>query len=704
MKDPMSPVPRPIRSFVVLALALLPARIEAQCSDPAVPQGGFALFRVWDQPVTYGDGAKTLMDVRWPSAKPGPCGWPLIIVGQGFAATKSGPSNFADFLSAQGYMTVTFDVRGVGAAKNLNPASLGSEWLGRSELLDLAEIVRLIDTKFGKGGPGVADVTRLGITGFSYGGSQAWKAAAWSGRTLPTNNRGIKTFPVFKAACPLDAIPYVSGAFIIGGNALYESVVRRYRDLSVEYEPKFLAKVMSAFSTYNTAAFDAIWSTDPWRQDLTHLKSSTVPVMAQMQWWLAEIGVRALDAMPKTTPTRASLSDFGGHGMPRNDRQNWQKKIFTQLWFDRFLKGIKNQVDTEPRFVTGVMAETDALYRNRGTLLRHRYSATWGPAGTNLLKYYLRQGKVLSTTAPTTAEPPETIKHVVNSGSTWTGFVNGGGGRNLITAAFGVDSTHYDTPAQNKPLEIVGSPRVVIEVSPQASSTDYQLHCALYQVHNGTERYLQSGVAVVKGNSKAQRLDVDFFDIHVYLPAGDKLRLKIENLTRWYPAGLAPGVFRYYSIPFFKNSVVNIEHTAARPSWFEIPVAKTIQPSLTSATLNVDTKVPADVVFHVEGTPGADYLLAFGASGISPGSKIPGTALLNIDAVTDGMLALTNTAFLPNTLGKLNTAGSAVPQPRIALGGFPTLGSFVGLRLNAIAVLSWNNQLSASNPLDLFFR
>ena len=96
------------------------------------------------------------------------------------------------------------------------------------------------------------------------------------------------------------------------------------------------------------------------------------------------------------------------------------------------------------------------------------------------------------------------------------------------------------------------------------------------------------------------------------------------------------------TVPYFKNAVVDIEHTAARPSWFEIPVAKTIQPSLTSATLNIDTKVPADVVFHVEGTPGAEYLLAFGISGISPGIVLPGgaTALLNVDGVTNGLLAI----------------------------------------------------------------
>ncbi len=235
-------------------------------------------------------------------------------------------------------------------------------------------------------------------------------------------------------------------------------------------------------------------------------------------------------------------------------------------------------------------------------------------------------------------------------------------------------------------------------MSPQASASDYQLYCQLYQLPAiGGERRIQArGWAVVKGNSKAQQLTIDIADIHVLIPKGDRLRLRIQNRT---PGGAG-------TIPFFKSADVDIEHTAARPSWIEIPVAKTIQPSLTSATLNIDTSVPADVVFNLEGAPGATYLLAFGASGISPGVLFPGgkTALLNPDAFTIGLPAMVNSPLLPNTLGTLDATGKAVPQPRIVLGNFPALGSLVGLRLNALAVVYSQNLPSPSNPLDLFFR
>jgi hypothetical protein len=219
-------------------------------------------------------------------------------------------------------------------------------------------------------------------------------------------------------------------------------------------------------------------------------------------------------------------------------------------------------------------------------------------------------------------------------------------------------------------------------------------------------------VAVVTGNSSAQRLTIDFADLDAHVPAGDQLRLRIENLTRRYPAGRpAAQPFNYYTIPFFVNTDVAVEHTATRPSWLEIPVAKTIQPALTSATLDVDTRAPADIVLGLDGTPllaGGSYLLGFGISGISPGTVIPApaatTAMLNIDTFTTALVGALNSPLLPGAMGTLDRSGKPVLPPRIALGGLPDLRSMVGVRLNAIALVVSGNAVLASNPLDFFFR
>lgn len=711
-------VPFPRLALSAGLALLLSAAPRAQISDPPVPQGGFALTRVMDQPVTYKDGAKTLMDVRYPSAGPGPHGWPVIIMVHGIAGSRAEVKANAELYASQGYVTVAYDVRGQGAAIALNETSLGSELIGRSERLDLAEIVAIVKTGFGNNG--LADVSRLGITGFSQGGAHSWAAAAYSGRTLPANNRGIKTFPVFKAAVPLGFSPITPETLVVGKQAFSQpaaSVILLPPAL-VEYEPTLQQKVVAAMAAGDTASALAILADDPWRQDLEYLKSSTVPVSVSVQWndtfAPVEQSVRALDAMPKTTPTRALLTTLFSHDEPRNLRQMAQSRASALQWFNRFLKGMDNHADTEPRFVTSVVAESLALHKNQNTLLWHRYHPTWTPAGTRGLKFYLRQGQALSSQAPTTVESPETIQHRVEAGWDMKRYVTGGAVPANLAKAFVLSSTAYDTEALQTPVEIVGSPSLELEVTPQGSSTDYQLHCALYQVPaNGPERYLQTGVAVVTANSKAQRLSIDFHDINVYIPTGDKLRLRIENLTQRYPAGVPnpfnPLAFNYYTIPFFVNSDVAIEHTAARPSWFEIPIADTIQPGLTSATLDVDTRVSADIAFNLDGTPlvaGGAYFLAFGASGISPGTTLPrgGIAQINTDHVTAGLLGLLNSTFLPNTLGGLDPMGRT-SQPRIGFTSFPGLApALVGLRLNAIAIVTSNGRLLASNPLDLYFR
>jgi hypothetical protein len=67
---------RLVAAFVLAGLAATTA--AAQCSDPAMPPGGFAITNAIDQAVTYSDAYRTRADVRWPTTAPGPCGWPMI--------------------------------------------------------------------------------------------------------------------------------------------------------------------------------------------------------------------------------------------------------------------------------------------------------------------------------------------------------------------------------------------------------------------------------------------------------------------------------------------------------------------------------------------------------------------------------------------------------------------------------------------------
>ena len=103
------------------------------------------------------------------------------------------------FLAKQGYVTVTFDVRGTGAACEQEPrkpwirvSSAGPNssisprsWADRHDVRQDRYRYRRREST----GDHRLQLRRR---------SQSWKAAAWSGRTPPTtNNRGIKTFPKY---------------------------------------------------------------------------------------------------------------------------------------------------------------------------------------------------------------------------------------------------------------------------------------------------------------------------------------------------------------------------------------------------------------------------------------------------------------------------------------------------------------------------
>ena len=699
-----------------LALTLLLAPSTAQCSDPTPPPGGFAVTTVADRIVTYADGARTMIDVRHPGAAAGPCGWPVVIVVHGLGGTRAGPAPMATTLAKRGYLTAAYDVRGQGYAASVNPPSLGSTAIGKDERLDLAEIVAWIDGTFGGAGSGIADVTRLGITGYSQGAAHSWAAAAWSGRTLPPNSRGITTFPVFSAAYP-QAMSTVDGPFVVPqGRALMQRGVEALSTSSpsVVWNPSFQSQAINLMSAGDFAGVAALFDNDVWRRDRQKLATSIVPIMVHAQWndrWVPiDRVIGTINALPATTPTRALLSAMGGHQEPRNDRQWDLSTLSAQRWFDRFLKNIQNQVEREPRFVAGIVAETEGEYRNHTSLLWNRYSAIWPPAAssTTTRGYYLRWNRLLDPNPPTAPENTRRVRHTVNAGASLSAFVAQGAGADLITSWFPLYEQVYTTAVQSSAIEIVGSPRAVLEVTPDGP--DFQLHCALYQVHaNGTERYLQSGVALVRGNGDAQQVVVDFHDIHALILAGERLRLKVQNLTRRYPAGLAIGAFNYFTVPYFQDVDVRIEHSP-RVSKLEILVADVIRPALTSKTQFYDTLQPTDVTFALESTPayaGRTYFVLFGVTGIAPGFPVPGGghAWLNVDPLTTDLLPLINSSFLPNCAGVLDASGSASPSPRVRLSTIAGLQALVGLRMTALgAVVPTGGGFLVTNPVDWVFQ
>ncbi|MBM3987922.1 MAG: hypothetical protein FJ294_08195 [Planctomycetes bacterium] len=174
-----------------LLLACVP-----QCVDPAVPPGGFAIMSALDQLVTFSDGATTRADVRRPSAAPGACGWPMLVLVHGIGGNKASLNGSAQSFAAQGYFSLTFDVRGHATHSG------GHTHFGQRERFDQMELMRWAIASFA----GVVDGSRIGVNGASQGGSTLGRPPPGAERrsrpmpgasraTTPTSTRSWPTTP-----------------------------------------------------------------------------------------------------------------------------------------------------------------------------------------------------------------------------------------------------------------------------------------------------------------------------------------------------------------------------------------------------------------------------------------------------------------------------------------------------------------------------
>jgi hypothetical protein len=700
---------RPSRAATLAAL-LLATRLAAQCTDPAMPPGGFPITEILGRQYTFADGAITMADIRYPTTAPGSCGWPEIWVMHFMTGDRSAMSWNGRELAARGYFTVVYDVRGHGDSRLLNPRSVGMKFVGDTERLDLCEMVQLVEAQF----PALADRQRRGITGTSLGAIHSWAAAAWSGKPMPANARGITRFPDFRAACPMIWSPGETADMIPGDKAFAPDFIRIFFFYGGVYqtigiEPVFEAAAQGHILNENFAAAAAMFRNDPFRQDLAQLATSTTAVCPlvsfQDSWVTGDQSILALQSMPATTSKRILLGP-PGHGDPNNDRQQFHQFDLQHRWFARHLKGENNRVDQEPVWGSVVFPESQARLGDTRSLLWNRLSDTWPPPSSPQ-RWYLRQGSALTPAPPTGVEPAEVVRHQPPAGLTITGWIvltQVGAHATMATMPF--STIPYDTAPLSADLELAGAPRVRLEVTPDTG--DYQVHCALLAVDAaGVEVFLTQGFALMRGGPAVPvALDIDLHHTHARLSAGQRLRLRVENLTLRRTAAPPPFDLSLRTAPYFNVANVAVEHSAARPSWLEVPALPVVAPTLTAVTPVVYVAAPVDVEYELEAPAalaGSIYVLLFSHSGVAPGFVVsPGPAghvRLNFDLVTQSLLGAFNTPLLPAGVGILGPQGIASPRPRLRLTQVPgVLPGLRGQQVDALALVFTASDILASSP------
>jgi predicted acyl esterase len=700
----------PVEPFMfrtpAIALLLAVSATAQTCSDPATPVAGFAVATTSNVVLVCTDGYQLRYDVRRPTAAPGPCGWPLVVFVHDEAGAKEDLAAAAFAAARRGYCAVAYDVRGQGGSFALNSgATYGYGLLSLRDRMDLFEVAEAAAATI----PGVADLSRFGVAGAGQGGRHAWAAAAHSGRLPPANPWRTAAFPAVAAAVAFDAVPDLLADALPGGVAASHALVRAAFGTTggVHLLPSLQAALQASLGVEDYAATAAVLAASG-PSLLADLATSTVPVLAAVSYddLRTDSGLLASTwpPLPGTTPAQLVLSTGGG-GTPDNVPEAERRRTLRARWFERFLKGAPNGVETEPAVRAALLPASIPDYRATNTLYDFREGSAWPPAAETPTRFYLAGSGALSATAPATPGG-DAVVHDVPAGATLAAYGVAAPTPAAFLATTPLSSLAYDAAPSTADRLLLGD--VVARLVVDTPAAAWQVHAALFDVPpSGPERYVAGGVATVRGAPVAgpQPIDVRLSSAGYVLRAGRTLRLRVENVA-WRRPVVGGGASVFSAAPVFADFALDVRRDPAQPSYVDVPFRAFGGPTLNTYPLEQFSALMLDQPLAVRSDAsraGYGFATVIGTSGTSPGTYVDTLLIpINADPWTFLPLNFPNQWPFLNFFGALDAEGAAYPL--VLIGGFD-LSAFATGRMS-FATLIYAPDLSVievTNPVSVDF-
>lgn len=678
----------------LIAAAAFTATLASQ--DPIPPAGGFDVASTKDVLVNWSDRYRTRMDAHYPDpakVRAPASGWPCVLVIHGKGGRRSNPNvvRRCTKLATLGYVALAYDVRGDGDTIALNPNQNSGDSSRR--ILDVAEAYFVAKNNLKT----LLDESRLAITGWSMGAGFSLDAASFSGLTLPRAGF-VSKMPKLSAAIPDINVLDRPEDYVPGGVMFQARAAQRIYDRNPN-SPLVNALVAGQY-TQLRAYFDR----DPVQARTARLSKSDVPLLiCYSQGDAFHFGNQITDLLPKLkagVPRRISMKT-GGHGTPGDSIEDAHEEVLVGRWCDRFLKGRRNNVDTEAVADFAIVPDSIAAWRDRTHPWKHRLFLEW-PVKTPTTRYFLRSGTGLgrlSSSAPTQLEGPFTIAHRVQTGYGARDFLKDRSSPRVVNAKVPLVQVRFDLPAANVERELVGRSRLAFSV--RTKIANLQLSASLFDVSpRGARRWITSGFAAKRGVAAGtHRFEMDFEDIPYVLPAGHRLQLTIHNM----PARVNGTATHYLYVPEFVNEDYLVITGPQTPATLDLAFAARSGVSIIPRYAEASAQRPIDRSWQIEGEKSRAsqvYVMLFGASGIAPAIQQPPlTLFLKPDAMTDLGLALLNTPIFPRSVGVLDANGRARPSFVVSLPD--QRRALIGTRLEAVAVVLNGVDAVASAPASL---
>lgn len=287
-----------------MACAILAGPAQAGSTDVSLPMD---------------DGVSLAGTLYLPDATPPAGGWPAIMLFHGLGGTHASMASIAQsFLVNQGYAVLAYDARGHGASGGL--VSLD----GPREMADLREAFTWFTSR--------ADVsdTQVGAMGFSLGGGAVLRAA-------------VEGVP-FKAIVPTITWTDLYEALAPQGWPKTGAIASFLQSVHT-WDPTVFGLAQDAIRSQNTAAVKAFAAQ---RSSLPGLESLSTPaffIQGRRDYAFdisqAKAGYNAVKG-----PKRLYLGDLGHAPAANPAAESPHYLTEAREWFDRYLKGLPNGIDT----------------------------------------------------------------------------------------------------------------------------------------------------------------------------------------------------------------------------------------------------------------------------------------------------------------------------------------------------------------------
>jgi alpha-beta hydrolase superfamily lysophospholipase len=300
---------------LVLLASLLVALAGAEPVAAATPQ---------QLTIAASDGVKLACSLVEPAGSPPAGGWPAVMLFHGLGGRHQDLEPAAvQYLAPAGYATLECDARGHGASGGL----FGLD--GPRDVRDTKELFAWLAAR-----PEISD-TAIGALGLSLGGAAVWNAAT----------AGVP----FKAIVPM--ITWTDLTSALAPQGLSKSGLILYLAQLVpeaRWEPDLLAAEPGLVQSQNLAQVTALAAPRSPRPGLRSLGVPTLLIQGRRDF-LFDLDQALAAYRLLSGPKRLYLGDLG-HAPAANPAAEAPRYYGEALrWLDRYVKGIPNGIDTQPR-------------------------------------------------------------------------------------------------------------------------------------------------------------------------------------------------------------------------------------------------------------------------------------------------------------------------------------------------------------------